>query len=71
MAKLMAPGFVSVMSPMKAPKTSRIIAERKAVCRFILFSIGTGWRRFVPTGQELGHGAALNGPLRRAKTSIL
>ena len=55
MAKLMAPGFVSVMSPMKAPKRSTITAERKAVCRFILFSIGTLWRSYVPTGQGLGH----------------
>jgi hypothetical protein len=67
MAKLIPPGFVSTMNPMKAPKRSTSIAERKAVCRFILFSIGTLRRRHVPTGQELRHGGASSGPLRHAK----
>ncbi len=55
MAKLVPTGFVSAINAMKAPKRSTIIAERKAVCRDILFSIGTLRRGYVPTGQGLGH----------------
>ena len=44
MAKLMATRIVAAINAMRAPKRSTIIAERKAVCRVILFSIGTLWR---------------------------
>ena len=57
-AVLIATGFVNATKAIKTPRRTRITAERDTtllVSRLIMFSNGTQWWSYAPTGQDQGH----------------